>query len=87
MVGESSAQYACGKILFSLKNSNLNYVVKETPYSAYITIRKKFIKDVGENVLNNSKDFKTVDTIKELKEENGNLKQTHALQVIEFEEL
>ena len=73
MVGEFSAQYACGQILFSLKNSNLNYVVKETPYSAYITIRKKFIKDVGANVLNNSKDFKTVDANKELKEENGNL--------------
>ena len=87
MVGESSAQYACGQILFGLKNSNLNYVVKETPYSAYITIRKKFIKDVGENVLNNSKDFKTVDIIKELKEENGNLKQENASQVIEFEEL
>ena len=70
-----------------MKNSNLNYVVKETPYSAYITIRKKFIKDVGENVLNNSKDFKTVDIIKELKEENGNLKQENASKVIEFEEL
>ena len=23
--------------------SKLNYVVKETPYSAYVTIRKKFI--------------------------------------------
>ena len=87
MVGESSAQYACGQILFGLKKSNLNYVIKETPYSAYITIRKKFIKEVGENVLNNSNDFKTVDTIKELKEENGNLKQENALQVIEFEEL
>ena len=64
----------------------MHYVVKETPYSAYITIPKKFIKDVCENVLNNSKDFKTVDTIKELKKENGNLKQENALQVIECEE-
>ena len=45
MFGENSPYYACDQILFSLKMSRLNYLVNETPYSAYITIRKKFIKD------------------------------------------
>ena len=36
--------------------SKLNYIINETPYSAYVTIRKKFVKSVagdmfeGENV-------------------------------------
>ena len=42
MTGEnSSAEFACGQILFTLKHSKLNYIVKETPYSAYITINKE----------------------------------------------
>ena len=52
MTGEKlsqfSAEFACGQILFSLKNSNLNYLVRETPYSAYITIRKKLVKEAFE---------------------------------------
>ena len=72
MVGDISAQHACGQILFSLKNSNLNYLVKETPYSAYITIRKKYIKEIGVNDVPNSfKENETDTKIKELLEENG----------------
>ena len=44
MACDSSPHNACGQILFSLKMSRLNYLVKETPYSAYVTIRKKFIQ-------------------------------------------
>ena len=44
MTGEVSVERACGQILFGLKMSNLNYMVRETPFSAYVTIRKKFIK-------------------------------------------
>ena len=50
MAGDSSPHNNCGQIPFSLKMSKLNYVVKETPYSAYITIRKKFIQS-SEGVL------------------------------------
>eukprot|EP00092_Neocalanus_flemingeri_P090255 GFUD01114297.1.p1 GENE.GFUD01114297.1~~GFUD01114297.1.p1 ORF type:complete len:114 (-),score=29.92 GFUD01114297.1:20-361(-) len=31
-----------------LKQSNLNYLVNETPYSAFVTIRKKFVKEASE---------------------------------------
>ena len=53
MTGEYSAEKACGQVLICLKMSNLNYMVKETPFSAFVTIRKKFLKtpiDTTENV-------------------------------------
>ena len=49
MAGNSSPTFACGQVIFSLKMSNLNYIVKETPFSAFITIRKKFIKPVDDS--------------------------------------
>ena len=36
MVSDSSPHNVCGQILFSLKMSKLNYVVKETRFSAYV---------------------------------------------------
>ena len=39
-----SAEYATGQILFTIRNSNLHYLTKETHQSVYITIRKKLIK-------------------------------------------
>ena len=47
MPSQRSPNFACGQILYSLKMSNLNYLLKETPFSAYITIRKKFIRDTS----------------------------------------
>ena len=41
-----SVEKACGQILFCLKTSNFNYMVKETPFSAYVTIRKKFVRNL-----------------------------------------
>ena len=49
MVGEKSPEFASGNIVYGLKMSRLNYIVKETPYSLYITVRKKFIKDEPED--------------------------------------
>ena len=47
MTGESP-EYTCGQLLFNLKRSNLHYFLEETHLSAYITIRKKFIKSPNE---------------------------------------
>ena len=44
MVGEFLADQVCEKLIKDIKASNLNYLLNETPYSAYITIRKKFTK-------------------------------------------
>ena len=72
MVGENSPEFASGKILYGLKMSKLNYVVKETPYSAYITIRKTFIKDDTAVGNTNSDDFHTLNSDKDI--ELNNLK-------------
>ena len=37
-------EIACENVLLSLKVSRLTFSVQETPYSCYITIRKKFVK-------------------------------------------
>ena len=35
----------CANILDTLRSSGLTYTLNETPYSAYLTVRKKFIKE------------------------------------------
>ena len=35
----------CRKLMGEIQSSNLNYLTQETPYSLYITVRKKFTKD------------------------------------------
>ena len=92
MVFESSSQIMCGQILFGLQMSKLNYVVRETPYSAYITIRKKFIKPSDDKheplYVKNNVDVKVTNDEKEkldLKEKNANLERTVALLTLDLE--
>ena len=51
MVWNSKAEHVFGQVLICLRMSNLDYMVKETPYSAYVTIRKKFTKSVNEEMI------------------------------------
>ena len=74
MVGEISPEFACGQVLFGLKMSNLNYVVKETPYSVYLTIRKSFVKETFQTQNNKIKDSE-----QDLKEEIKDLKTNLAM--------
>ena len=53
MVGKITAETRFGQMLICLRESKLNYVVRETPYSAEITIRKKFLKNVNEDAIEN----------------------------------
>ena len=95
-----TTEFACGQILFNVRNSNLHYMVKETHLSTYITIRKKFIKQVDEinnvtevNVKNNVDDQVRMENgllkqeINELREEVKDLKTSCALFTVENEEL
>ena len=47
----SRADQACAEVINGLKISGLTWGVQETPYSAYVTIRKKFQKGVDINNL------------------------------------
>ena len=95
-VSDSLAEFACGQLLFSLKNSKLNYLVRETPYSAYITIRKTLLKSFDkkafEAVTNNTSatnvNVKNVEKENSrLKERNLDLEREHALLKIEYEQI
>ena len=44
MTNNLSANSVCNQLLKIVKDSNLNYLVNETPYSAYVTIRKTFVR-------------------------------------------
>ena len=61
----------CQQLLGQLKLSNLNYVVTETPYSAQINIRKRFLKELSEA---NPAFFSSDMNLKKLTEENIALK-------------
>ena len=41
----TSAQDVCHQLFNQLRLSNLNYLVSETPYSAQIVLRKRFVKE------------------------------------------
>ena len=43
----TEARETCSKVLETLKKSQLNFFLQETPYSAFITIRKKFCKGLN----------------------------------------
>ena len=97
MTGDkSSAEFACGQILFTLKQSKLNYIVKETPYSAYITIRKNLLTpsvreasedETSESIVVSVNDKNIQNENSKLKDRNLDLERMHALLLIEFEEL
>ena len=88
MAGEFSPGIECRKVLYCLKISRLNYVVKETPYLAYITIRKKFIRESQnvENRVNAMKPNEKEVELENLKELNKDLQIRLAQAKVEFEE-
>ena len=53
MAGKVSAENALGQVLICLRMSKLNFVTRETPYSAHVTIRKKFVKHAEDEVIEN----------------------------------
>ena len=41
----SHANETCEKLLRCIKQSQLDFLLQETPYSAFITVRKRFVKN------------------------------------------
>ena len=86
MVSEKSPDFACGQILFGLKTSNLNYIVKETPYSMYVTIRKRFIRhDIERQQVDNGHTEKDSELFS-LKQKVKDLETNLALAKVECDE-
>ena len=53
MIGTDRAENVFGQVMICLRMSKLDFLVKETPYSAYVTVRKKFIKCANEETVEN----------------------------------
>ena len=64
------ASITCSKVLNTIKTSQLDFYLQETPYSAFITIRKKYVKSFKSDIVN----VETENGIEELKRENENLR-------------
>ena len=75
MFGKVTAEMRFGQMMICLRESKLNYLLKETPYSAEITIRKKFLKNVIENAFENIKKVDNLDINGERDEVSDNLKR------------
>ena len=77
MVGPAKADNVFGQVMICLRMSKLDYLVNETPYSAYVTIRKKFLKSVDHEVIDEGHVDKsnTLDNQKQLENENCALKR------------
>ena len=59
-------ELACETVLLSLKVSRLAFSVQETPYSCYITIRKKFVVNYQHQLSPVIEDLKSTDTCEHL---------------------
>ena len=78
-----AASQAFSEILQSVTSSKLNFSVSLTPYSAYITIRKSFIKNFAP-----PGNYQEVSTITEdLKVENAELKSDMKELVVQINNL
>ena len=79
------ASNVCDSLMLAIKASQLDFVIQETPYSSFVTIRKKFKK--GFNPSNEVTEVDTVynHTLKELKLENCKLRETIKEKEAQFE--
>ena len=71
-----SAMATCENVLSVLKNSGLNFIIQDTPFSAYLTIRKKFCKDFRNNdiVVEDIENEQIKEQVTKLENENRYLK-------------
>ena len=68
-----SAHETCDVLINAIKSSNLHFVFQETPHSAYITIRKKFVNKAFSKASGN--DIDTRAALKNLEIEYNKLKK------------
>jgi myosin heavy subunit len=79
-VKSQTPQDCCDKILTEIRTSNLHFMVQESPYSVYLTLRKKFTQSVPQVLKsmitsdeNNSLKTKLTEALRELAEAKDNI--------------
>ena len=75
MAIQPSANEACDKIIQEIRSSKLNFVISESPYSAQISLRKRFLKEY-KSQQSFSKLSVSQDELAGLKLENQNLNRS-----------
>ena len=69
------AMATCEKVLSTVKKSALNFIIQETPFSAYLTIRKTYCKDIKNlTVAEDNHDEQNKEKITKFEKENIYLK-------------
>ena len=68
----SPAHYTCSKLLEAIKCSQLDFLLQETPYSVFLTIRKKYVKNFKS--ANKDENLENERVTEDLKQENENLR-------------
>ena len=81
---DPQAVASCEQILSLLRKTGLNFVSQETPYSTYLTIRKKFIKGLQNPTFNGENNEKRMN---KLEDENICLRNKLEKNVHEFEKV
>ena len=79
------AHESCQDILQLLRSSNLVFFIQESPYSAYITIRKKFRKDATPAAILNVNPINA--ELEAVKKDMENMTAKYEESVLEAEEL
>ena len=77
MARKVSAENVCGQVLICLRMSQLDFLVKEPPYAAYITVRKNFKRSVevqNQPIVEGNAEMNTKHEIAALKKEVTDLK-------------
>ena len=50
MVASKAIQAACGQVLQSVRGTQLNFEIRETPYSIFLTLRKTFSRNFQQQI-------------------------------------
>ena len=65
----------CAQIINTLRMSGLTYTLNETPYSVYLTLRKKFIKEYIPQPQHNTNEHPVVSQDDKIKEHEDQIAQ------------
>lgn len=73
-------EHACVNILTAVRKSNLHFMIQESPYSLYVTLRKTFSKDVTQTQAQNTLPFESENVQAQLDKKDDEL--AYALDII-----
>jgi chromosome segregation ATPase len=82
-----SPQESCQEVLQVLRSSDLIFLLQESPYSAYITIRKRFRKDAEPKETSIQREDVLHKTFENLKAQNETITVKFEETILESEEL